>query len=676
MSTPTRTRGTHLLAPVTVIAVVLVMILPLHPLLLDLLLSVDIGLGVVLVLTAIYVKSPVDFSVFPSLLLLLTLLRLSLNVASKRLVLMHGGDGIEAAGTVIMAFGQFVVGGNFVVGVVVFLVLIAIQFIVINHGAVRISEVTARFTLDAMPGRQMAVDADLNAGLIDEKQAQERRHRIRREADFYGAMDGAIRFTQRDSMAAVIITAVNIVAGLIIGVMQHGMDMATAAETYTLLTVGEGLVTAIPALLVSMSGALITTRAASDSNLGEEVASQLLARPRPLAIGAAVLTGLALIPGLPKVSFMAVAMILAAAAYAVRTRDEVEAAAPPADAAAEGGAETMLTVDPISVEVGYALVGLVDERQGGTLLSRVRVIRRQIATETGVMIAPVRSADNLQLAPRRYSILVKGVEVARGDLHAERLLAINPGAATAPLEGTPTREPAFGLPAIWIAQDQRDAAATAGYTVVDPTTALSTHLSETIRTFLPDLLSRQQVKEMLDHVAQTSSKLVDELVPKVIGVGDVHRVLRQLLRERVPVRDLVTILEAMADASVASKDTDVMTEAVRTAIGRAICRPYQNEKGELTVIGVAPALEERLMASLIKTDQGAMLALDPQQAQSIATRIARALEQAMAQPVLLCSPTLRPHLWRLFARVLPHLGVLSHAEVPPYVQIVPVTTLD
>jgi flagellar biosynthesis protein FlhA len=292
------------------------------------------------------------------------------------------------------------------------------------------------------------------------------------------------------------------------------------------------------------------------------------------------------------------------------------------------------------------------------------------------MIAPVRIADNLQLAPRRYNILIKGVEVARGDLHAERLLAINPGAAAAALEGTQTREPAFGLPAIWIAQDLRDTAATAGYTVVDPTTALSTHLSETIRSFLPDLLSRQQVKEMLDHVAQTSSKLVDELVPKVISVGDVHRVLRQLLRERVPVRDLVTILEAMADASVISKDTDVMTEAVRTAIGRAICRPYQNEKGELTVIGVAPALEERLMASLVKTDQGAMLALDPQQAQSIATRIAKALEQAMAQPVLLCSPTLRPHLWRLFARVLPHLGVLSHAEVPPYVQIVPVTTLD
>jgi flagellar biosynthesis protein FlhA len=670
---PAPARLTHMLAPAAVLAVVLLMIVPLPPMLLDLLLSIDIGLAVVLLLTAIYVKQPVDFSVFPSLLLLLTLLRLSLNVAATRLVLMHGGDGIEAAGSVIMAFGQFVVGGNFVVGVVVFLVLIAIQYIVINHGAVRISEVTARFTLDAMPGKQMAIDADLNAGVIDEKQAKARRDRVRREADFYGAMDGAIRFTQRDAMAAVIITAVNIVAGLIIGVMQNGLDLATAAETFTILTVGEGLVTSIPALLVSMAGGLITTRAAAESHLGEEVATQLFARPKPLAIAAGVLTLLALIPGLPKVSFLVVAAVLAGAAYTVRARSEEEAPAAAPEPAADSP-EALLLVDPISIEVGYALVGLVDEGQGGTLLSRVRVIRRQIATETGVMIAPVRIADNLQLAPRRYSILIKGVEVARGDLHAERLLAINPGTVTTALDGAETREPAFGLPAIWIAADQRDAAATAGYTVVDPTTALSTHLSETIRTFLPDLLSRQQVKEMLDQVAQTSSKLVDELVPKVVSVGEVHRVLRQLLRERVPVRDLVTILEAMADAS--GRDADAMTEAVRGAIGRAICRPYQNDKGELTVIGVAPALEERLMASLVKTEQGAMLALDPQQAQSIATRIARALEQAMAQPVLLCSPTLRPHLWRLLARVLPHLGVLSHAEVPPYVQIVPVTTLD
>jgi len=668
-------KASHLLAPAAVIAVVLLMIVPLPPLLLDLLLSVDIGLAVVLLLTAIYVRTPVEFSVFPSLLLLLTLIRLSLNVASTRLVLMHGQDGVEAAGAVIMAFGQFVVGGNFVVGVVVFLVLVAIQFVVINHGAVRISEVTARFTLDALPGRQMAIDADLNAGLIDEKEARTRRERVRREADFYGAMDGAIRFTQRDSIAAILITGVNIVAGLIIGVVQHGLDLSTAAQTYTILTVGEGLVTAIPSLLVSMSGGLITTRAAAESHLGEEVATQLLGRSKPLAVAAGVLGLLSLIPGLPKLAFLSVAAVLAGAAYAVRTQPspEVDESAP---TPASEPIEPATIVEILSVEVGYALVSLVDEKQGGTLLNRVRAIRRQIATETGMVVAPVRIADNLQLGPRAYTILVKGVEVARGELYPERLLAINPGTATRPIDGPQTREPAFGLPAIWIGEDQREVASSAGYTVVDPTTALSTHLSETIRGFLPELLSRQQVKEMVDTVAQTAPKLIEELVPKLVSLGEIQRVLRQLLRERVPIRDLVTILEAVSDAAAVTKDADGITEAVRSAIGRAICRPYQNDKGELSVIGVAPSLEEKLMASLVKTDHGAVLALDPHQAQNIAARIGKAIEQALAQPVLLCSPALRPHLWRLFARVLPHLGVLSHAEIPTHIQVVAVATLD
>ena len=676
MSQPRKSSSlSHLLAPGAVLAVVLTMVVPLPPLLLDLLLTLDIGLAVVLLLTAVYVRQPVSFSVFPSLLLLLTLIRLSLNVASTRLVLLNGADGIEAAGNVIMAFGQFVVGGNFVVGVVVFLVLIAIQYIVINHGAVRISEVTARFTLDAMPGRQMAIDADLNAGVIDEREARERRDRIRREADFYGAMDGAIRFTQRDALAAVLITFVNIVAGLIIGVVQHGLDVATAAETYTILTVGEGLVTAIPALLVSMAGGLITTRAASESHLGEEVAEQLLARPRPLAVAAGLLITLSFIPGLPKVAFVIIAGVFAMAAYAVRTKVEEAVVEAPVAAAPEA-VEPTIGVDPLSIEVGYALVSLVDEKQGGTLLARVRTIRRQIAAETGITVPSVRVADNLQLPPRGYRILVKGVEAASGELYPERLLAINPGTGTSPLQGVQTREPAFGLPATWIAMEQRDAAMTTGRTVVDATTALSTHLSEIIRSFLPDLLNRQQVKEMVDVVAQTSPKLIEELVPKQVSVGDIQRVLRQLLRERVPVRDLASILEAIADASAATKDMDSITEAVRAALGRAICRQYQNEKGELTVINVAPSLEERLLSSVVKTDQGAVLAIDPQQAQTIASRIAKALEHALAQPVLLCSPTLRPHLWRLFARVLPHLGVLSHNEVPPHTQVVAVATLD
>jgi flagellar biosynthesis protein FlhA len=667
----------HLLAPVAVIAVVGLMVVPLPPLLLDLLLSVDIGLAVVLLLTAIYVREPIEFSVFPSLLLLLTLIRLSLNVAGTRLILLHGAEGIDAAGHVIMAFGQFVVGGNYIVGVVVFLVLIAIQYVVINHGAVRISEVTARFTLDALPGKQMSIDADLNAGLIDEHEARQRRERVRREADFYGAMDGAIRFTQRDALAALLITGVNIVAGLVIGVLQHGLDLATAARTFTLLTVGEGLVTAIPALLVSMSGGLITTRAAAVTHLGEEVAGQLLSKARPLAVGAGVLFALALVPGLPKLAFLLVAGMLGMAAYYNREAPAAVAEEEkPQSAPAAEGLDAVLAVDPLGVEVGYALIALVDEKQGGTLLGRIRAIRRQIAADTGMVVPPVHVADNLQLGPRTYSVLVKGVEVARGELYPDRLLAINPGTASAAIDGIATREPAFGLPAAWIPADQRDRASAAGYTVVDPTTALSTHLSEVIRAFLPELLGRQQTKELIDRVAQTSPKLVEELIPKIATVGEVQRVLRNLLRERVPIRDLTTILETIADIAPATKDPDTITEGVRAALGRAICRQYQNDRGELPAISFAPALEERLLGAIVRTEQGAVLALDPAEAQQLATRIARALESAVAQPVLLCTPALRPHLWRLFSRILPQVGVLSHNEVPPSVRVAPVAVLD
>jgi flagellar biosynthesis protein FlhA len=674
--TPPSRPAMHWIAPGAILAIVALMIVPMPPLLLDLLLSIDIGLAVVLLLTAIYVKEPVDFSVFPSLLLVLTLLRLSLNVAGTRLILLNGADGVDAAGHVIMAFGQFVVGGNFIVGIVIFLVLIAIQFMVINHGAVRISEVTARFTLDALPGKQMAIDADLNAGMIDEHQARERREKIRREADFYGAMDGAIRFTQRDALAAILITGVNIIAGLIIGVMQRGMPLWEAAETFTILTVGEGLVTAIPALLVSMSGGLITTRAASQSPLGEEVATQLLTAVRPLAVGAVALLLLAAVPGLPKLAFITVGGMLGLAAWLNRGAAAAALVEDVAPAAPASETTDLAAIDPLGVEVGYALISLVDEKQGGTLLSRIRSIRKQIATDSGLVVPPVHVADNLQLGPRTYAILVKGVEVARGELMPDRMLAINPGTATTSVEGIATKEPAFGLPAWWIPTEQRDRASTAGYTVVDPTTALSTHLSETVRTFLPDLLSRQATKELLDKVAQTSPRLVEDLVPKVLSTGDVQRVLRQLLRERVPIRDLTTILEALSDAAVATKDPDALTEAVRGQLGRAICRLYQSDKNELTTINLAPSLEERLMRSIVRTDQGAVLALEPAEAQNMATKIARALEQAVAQPVLLCTPALRPHLWRLFSRVLPQIGVLSHSEVPTHIRIAPVAVLD
>jgi flagellar biosynthesis protein FlhA len=489
-------------------------------------------------------------------------------------------------------------------------------------------------------------------------------------------MDGAIRFTQRDALAAVLITGVNIVAGLIIGVLQHGLDLGTAARTYTILTVGEGLVTAIPALLVSMSGAIITTRAASESNLGEEVAGQLLSKSRPLAVGAGVLFGLALIPGLPKLSFILIAALFGVAAYvnrqaAAKPAEEEGAPAPAADPM-----EAVLSVDPLGVEVGYALIAMVDERQGGTLLSRIRAIRRQIASETGMVVPPVHVADNLQLGPRVYTILVKGVEVARGELYPDRALAINPGTASTTLDGIATKEPAFGLPAWWVQTELRDRAVAAGFTVVDPTTALSTHLSETIRIYLPDLLGRQQTKELIDRVGQAAPKLVEELVPKIVSVGDVQRVLRQLLRERVPIRDLATILEAIADSATITKDTDAIVEGVRAALGRSICRVHQSDKGDLPAISFAPSLEERLIQAIVRTEQGAVLAIDPHEAQNLAGRIARAIESAVAQPVLLCTPALRPHLWRLFSRVLPQVGVLSHNEIPPHVRVTPVAVLE
>jgi flagellar biosynthesis protein FlhA len=428
-----------------------------------------------------------------------------------------------------------------------------------------------------------------------------------------------------------------------------------------------------------MSGALITTRAASETNLGEEMAGQLLSQPRTLGMASGVLTLLAMVPGLPTLPFLTVATALGGFAWVqLRAAGVREAAVQhePAAGPAVDPLDAAITVDPLSVEVGYALIGLVDERQGGTLLTRVRSIRKQIAGDSGIVVPAVHIADNLQLGPRTYTILLKGVEVARGELYPDRLLAINPGTASGAVDGITTREPAFGLPAWWIAPDLRDRASSAGYTVVDPTTALSTHLSETIRNFLPELLTRQQTKDMVDRVAAAAPKLVEDLVPKVLGLGEIQRVLRQLLRERVPVKDLTSILEAMADAASTSKDPDGLTEAVRSALGRAICRQYQTEQGELPAIGLAPALEQRLMSAVVRTEQGAVLALDPNDAQHLAARIARALESAVAQPVLLCSPALRPHLWRLFSRVLPHLGVLSHNEVPGHVKLTPIAVID
>lgn len=674
-------RNSHLIMPLAVIGILLILIVPLPTVLLDLAISLNIVISIVVLLVAMYTREPVKFSVFPSLLLLVTLYRLSLNVASTRLILLNGSEGELAAGAVIRAFGQFVIGGNFVVGIVIFLVLLAIQFIVINHGAVRTSEVTARFTLDAMPGKQLAVDADLNAGVITEAEARQRRQDIQREAEFHGAMDGAIRFTQRDAVASLIITAINIIGGFAIGVIQHNLSLSQALTTYTVLTVGDGLVTAVPSLLVSVAGALITTRAAAEGSLGEDLSGQLFVNPRPLAITAGVLTLFASFPGLPKFPFLLLAVITGGLAYLSQQRAEQEQRAEAAAAQqllaapAPEKVESLLKVDALAVEVGYGLIQLV----GGSdeFLNRVRTIRRQLALELGIIIPPVHITDNLQLGPRQYSILLKGAPIAKGELMPDLLLAIEPGAVRERLSGIQTREPAFDLPAVWIKPTEREKALSAGYTVVDPLTALTTHLAEVIKSHAHELLGRQETRALLDNLAETHPKVVEEATPKVLSLGEVQRVLQALLRERVSIRDLSTILETIADHGAVTHDVNILTEQARASLARTICQPYLNERGEMMVLSLAPELEHRLITEL-QPAPGVPAAIEPEFGLSVIDRIATAVQTAMAgaPPVVVCSASLRPHLKRLTERHLPHLAVISHQEIAPNVKLVPVGVIE
>jgi len=546
---PTQGSAMDWAVPLVAVALVFVMLVPLPPFLLDLLLSASLTASVLVLLVAMYITRPVQFSVFPSLLLLLTLFRFSLGLASSRRILLHGNEGAAAAGHVIGAFGQFVVGGNYIVGFVLFVALIAIQYLVINHGAVRIAEVTARFTLDALPGKQMAIDADLGAGLIDEAQARTRRELVGREAEFYGARDGAARFSQRDALATVLITAINIIAGFLIGVFYHGVQLSEALKTYTILTVGDGLVTMIPSLLVSVAGAMVATRASSESSLGSDLTRQLLPRSDPLWIVSGVMGTLGLIPGLPKIPFFLMSGLLGWLARRAQRAGTVKSAAvtpattlPPEKAQEQ--LETLLRLDDLSLEVGYGLVAMVDQAQGGQLLARIRALRRHLALQLGFIIPPVHITDNVQLNPREYVIRLRGVEIARWEMAQESLLAISSEATAQPLEGRETREPAFGVPAKWIAPNLRDRALAAGYAVVDQTSVLATHLAEVIKQHAHELLTRQETKRLLDANAETQPKLVEELVPKVLSLGEVQKVLQQLLREQVSIRDLVTILGA------------------------------------------------------------------------------------------------------------------------------------
>ncbi len=662
--------------PIAISIILTALLVPLPPVFLDLLISTNISLSVVVLLAAVYVLKPVQFSAFPSILLLTTLFRLSLNIASTRLILLNGSDGFGAAGNVIGAFGQFVVGGNYAVGLIIFLVLIIIQYVVINHGAVRISEVTARFTLDALPGKQLSIDADLNAGIIDQEEARTRRVAVGREADFYGSMDGAIRFTQRDAMASILITLINIVGGLFIGMFQNGMDALVALETFTILTIGDGLVTAIPSLLISIGGALITTRAASDRSLGEDVSSQLFSDPKPMFFACGIIGGLGLVPGLPTAGFLVLGTVLGAIALVASSAEKRRAVepvveAPPPDEGTVERATAFLKIDSLAVEIGYGLVGLVDAQEGGDFLKRIRSIRKQLAQELGMIVPPVNISDNLKLGPREYTILLKGSEIGRGELMMDRLMAIDPGSTTGTIDGTPTKEPTFGLPAFWITKENRERAQLMNFTVVDASTILATHLTEMIRSHAHELLGRQEVKTLIDHVGETHPKLVEELVPATLSVGEVQKVLQSLLREKVSIRDLVSIFESLADYGPRTKDPALLTEAVRAALSRSITKPLQDENGQLPVISLSPDWEERLKDSLVQDESGAYLALDSKGFEDLVKEIGSTCQTLTAsQWTLLCSSGIRYHLRKLIERFIPQLTVLSPNDVPPNLQIV------
>jgi flagellar biosynthesis protein FlhA len=687
-----------LLLPIIAIGMVFVMLVPVPSFVLDLLLAASITASVIVFLTAVQIRRAVDFSVFPTLLLLLTLFRLSLNLASSRRILLHGHEGTHAAGAVIEAFGQFVVGGNYLVGFVLFLALIAIQFLVVSHGAVRTAEVTARFTLDALPGKQMAIDADMNAGLIDEQGARKRRQAIAREAEFYGAMDGAAKFNQRDSLATILITAINIIAGLLIGVLQQGVDVATALKTYTILTVGDGLVTIIPSLLVSIAGGMILTRASSAGTLNDELGTQLLRGRNTLWIACGVLLALALIPGLPKLSFVLMAggvgwmakRLPAAKSEAVLLAEEAAAAdvgtskEKAADPAKGENLASLLKMDELTLEIGFQLIPLVDEKQGGQMLNRVRALRRHLATELGFIVPAVHITDNLRLKPREYVVSLRGVEIARWQTEQNCLLAVNSDPKARALPGLETREPAFGVLARWIQPGLEESALAAGYSVVDQTTVIGTHLGELIRRHAHELLGRQEVKRLLDSMNESHPKLVEELVPKLMTMGEVQRVLQQLLREQVSIRDLGAILEVLVEAAQQSKNVVHLVESVRQSLGRGLIHPLLDVDGGLRVLLLDQGLEAQLVATFDPQSSTLLLGDGSRPAGMPGDFMKRLVESvkrltggasSAALPVLLIPSPARYHVRRWLEPFLPKVTVLAPVEIPPEIRVRSVGTV-
>ncbi|HEX5308122.1 MAG TPA: flagellar biosynthesis protein FlhA [Solirubrobacteraceae bacterium] len=689
-------RHTDLLAAVAVVMVVTMLVVPLPAALLDLLITLNISAALTVVVATMYLSRSLDFASFPSLLLLTTMFRLAINVSVTRLILTTGD-----AGSVVKSFGQFVVGGNVIVGLVIFLILIVIQFVVVTNGAGRVAEVGARFTLDAMPGKQMAIDADLNAGLITEDEARTRRSEISREADFYGAMDGASKFVKGDAMAAVIITAINLIGGIVIGMLQRGLGFSEATHQYSLLTIGDGLAAQIPALLISVATGIIVTRAASDRDLGSDIAGQIL-RQRKAPLVAAVTVGLfALVPGLPKLPFLVIAALLGAVGWAVRdgvpgereSKGDTRAAAPVVPAAASPSGEPIegVGVDPLELAIGFGLVPLVDAgsaaappapgapagrpaaaKPTGSLLRRISMVRRQIAGDLGIVVPAVRIHDELGMESHEYVLKVRGSEVARGRIMPGHLLAMDPGDAGGQLQGIPTKEPAFGLPAMWVHESARAEAEALGYTVVDPESMIVTHLTETIRAHASELLTRQDVRALLDRLKDSNAAVVEEVVPDVLTLGEIQRVLQTLLAEGVPVRDLGAIVEAIGDKARITRDTGLLAEYARQALGRAITAPHLDEGLRLQAITLDPAIEQEVSTSITQTTDGEYLAMEPTRAQAILTALRSQVEHASgigARPVLLCSARVRRHLRRLVAQGQPHLPVCSYNEVAPGIDV-------
>ena len=678
--------NTDLLVAGAMFMVLAVMIIPLPPFLLDVFLSLSLAVSILILLISIYITKALEFSVFPSLLLITTLYRLALNVATTRLILTHGHQGSHAAGDVIFAFGNFVVEGNYVIGAVVFTILVIINFVVITKGSGRVAEVAARFTLDAMPGKQMAIDADLNAGTINEAEAKRRRKEIEHEADFYGAMDGASKFVRGDAIAGILITVVNIVGGLLIGVLQKNLDLATAAKYYTMLTIGDGLLAQIPALIISTAAGIVVTRnSKNDESMGSEIAEQLFVNPKAVAVSGAVVGILALVPGLPTIPFLSIGILLGGMSQVIKKfqeeavleekkKSEEQSLGPKKE-----NIESLLPLDMLELEVGYGLINVVETDQGGDLLERIASIRKQFALDYGIVVPSIHIRDNLQLAAGEYRVLIKGSKVAKGILKSECLLAMDPGGVTTKIAGTPTKEPAFGLDAIWISPNIREDAEVAGYTVVDLPTVIATHLTEVVRTHAHELLGKHEVASLLENCKKLYPKVVEDLIPDVLPLGSVVRVLQSLLKEQISVRDIRTILETLSEEATRTKDLDLLTEAVRKAMARAITAKFSNQDQEIQVMTLHPMVEELVSGALLQSEQGVQLVMSPQIAHQIINDIASTIEahpEIASQPILLTSPTIRRHLQKLTSRFIPQLIVLSHGEVTQEASVKSIGTVE